>query len=234
MDNKEQIRPSKKPIIIIIDGLIGAGKTTTIKLLETALNNSGIKSKAIYEPVDVWQNMGALAHFYKDISQNCYEFQTFTFVTRIMRVNEEIDLDMDIQVYLLERSIFSDRYIFVEMLKEQFGEVRMKMYKTWWDEWSKLMKVSPDAFMLLDTDVNNSMERIVVRNREGETNGGVSYEYQKALREKHIQFYSNTLSELGYKHNLIIPSTKMNENFLNNPNHKTIQYIKNCIVDLFN
>jgi len=225
---------TKKPIIIIVDGLIGAGKTTTINLLEQALNDQGIKTKAIYEPIDIWQNTGALEHFYQNISQNCYEFQTFTFVTRIQRVNEQIKDDSDIEIYLLERSIFSDRYIFVEMLREQFGKIRMAMYETWWDEWSKLMKVKPDLFILLDTDVEHSMERLESRNRDGETKGGVTSEYQESLRETHLKFYRYKLNEIGYMHPMIVTSESMNKNFLNNFKHPTIQRVKYRIMNCFN
>ena len=113
---------------IIFDGIIGAGKTTLIKLLEENMKNSGYKVKAIYEPVDEWELSGALKLFYQDIKAHCYEFQTYTFITRIRRLLDEIYEKEDIEYYLIERSIFTDKYIFVEMLKETLGITRMNMY----------------------------------------------------------------------------------------------------------
>ena len=53
---------TKNPIIIIIDGLIGTGKTTTINLLEQAFNNQGIKFAEKYEQHFQW--------VFKDIKNN--------------------------------------------------------------------------------------------------------------------------------------------------------------------
>ena len=64
----------------LIDGNIGAGKTTLVNLLETHFNAQGIKTKAILEPVDIWRETGALQYFYGDIPGRAYEFQTFTFI----------------------------------------------------------------------------------------------------------------------------------------------------------
>ena len=82
--------PKKK--FIIIDGVIGAGKTTVISLIEKEINNykdQNLKVKAIYEPVKLWSDVGALQYFYKDIEKNCYEFQTYSYITRIKSVIDE-------------------------------------------------------------------------------------------------------------------------------------------------
>ena len=116
---------------IFFDGIIGAGKTTLIKLLEENMKKSGYKTKAIYEPVDEWEKSGALKLFYQDIVKHCYEFQTYTFITRVERLLNEIYEEEDIEYYLIERSIFTDKYIFVEMLKDTMGPIRMTMYNKW-------------------------------------------------------------------------------------------------------
>ena len=52
---------------IIIDGVIGAGKTTVISLIEKQIKKDGnLKVKAIYEPVKLWNDTGVLQYFYKD------------------------------------------------------------------------------------------------------------------------------------------------------------------------
>ena len=119
-------------VIIVIDGIIGAGKTTTIKEIEKRIEKINednkenkkykqLKVKAIYEPVELWKNIGALEYFYKDISRNAYSFQTFTYITRIASVIDEIYDNPDADIYILERSIWTDRYIFMELLKEIVG-----------------------------------------------------------------------------------------------------------------
>jgi len=218
---------------IIFDGIIGAGKTTLIKLLEENMKNSGYKVKAIYEPVDEWELSGALKLFYQDIKAHCYEFQTYTFITRIRRLLDEIYDEEDIEYYLIERSIFTDKYIFVEMLKETLGITRMNMYNKWWSTWKHIMPFQPTLFVLLDTGLEESMKRINERNREGE-NGKVEQEYQKNLHKKHLDFYNNMKHIIDLKDipNTIINKKYMNQNFKNNNEHDSIKYIKNQILDL--
>ena len=210
---------------IIFDGIIGAGKTTLIKLLEENMKNSGYKVKAIYEPVDEWEVSGALKLFYQDIEKHCYEFQTYTFITRIRRLLDEY--------YLIERSIFTDKYIFVEMLKKTLGITRMNMYNKWWSTWKHIMPFQPTLFVLLDTGLEESMNRINERNRIGE-NGKVEQAYQKNLHKKHLDFYNNMKHIIDLKDipNTIIHKKYMNQNFKNNNKHASIKYIKNQILDL--
>ena len=65
--------------LIVIDGLIGAGKSTLIKLIVKE-NKYKKKIHPIYEPVDIWRDTGALQLFYQDIPAKCMEFQTFTLL----------------------------------------------------------------------------------------------------------------------------------------------------------
>ena len=119
--------------IYVFDGVIGLGKTTLLKLLTKHMNKMGKKTLAIYGSVDAWRNVGALDEFYKDIPGKCLEFQTFTFITRVKRIMTEILENPDYDYYILERSIWTDRYIFVELLRDVMGPVRMEMYNQWWD-----------------------------------------------------------------------------------------------------
>ena len=218
---------------IIFDGIIGAGKTTLIKLLEKNMKNNGYKVKAIYEPVDEWEISGALKLFYQDIEKHCYEFQTYTFITRIKRLLDEIYDDEDIEYYLIERSIFTDKYIFVEMLKETLGITRMNMYNKWWSIWKHIMPFKPTLFVLLDTGLDESMNRINERNREGE-NGKIQHSYQKNLHKKHLDFYNNirNIFELKNIPSIIIDKIYMNKNFKSNYDHSSINYIKDKILRL--
>ena len=197
---------------ILLDGIIGAGKTTLIILLEKYLNKLGIKAKAILEPVDVWREYGALQHFYQDIEKNCYEFQTFTFITRIRRIIDCVSENPDAEIYLLERHIWSDRYIFGELLKHNFGEVKMKMYEYWWDMWAMILPLKADLWVMLDTSVETAHRRMNNRNR-GEEKSGVSLEYLQLLWEQHQKFYGNLVKQ-GEK-TLCVNSGLMEKDFIN-------------------
>ena len=219
--------PVKK--FIVIDGVIGAGKTTVISLIEKYTNSDGNKTKinikAIYEPVEKWNSTGALQYFYQDITKNCYEFQTYTYITRIASVIDEIYENQDADIYILERSIFTDRYIFMELLKDLVGEMRMTMYNQWCDMWAYIMPMRVDKWVLLNTSLNESLKRIASRNRDGETSG-ISVEYQTNLYDKHIEFYDK-LKKDG-KPVIIIESNIMDKDFINDDS-KIIDIIEKII-----
>ena len=174
---------------IAIDGLIGAGKTTLIRLLTNYYSGKGLKVHPIYEPVEMWQETGALDLFYSDIPAKCYEFQSFVYVTRIKKVIQEVLAQPDADIYLLERTVFTDRYIFVEMLRDLLGPTRMAMYAEWWDMWNCINPIHINKWVLLDVSLDESLRRIKVRSRDEET--GISAEYQSNLRDKHHEFYAN-------------------------------------------
>jgi len=203
--------PSKK--FIVIDGVISAGKTTLIRLLEEKLNREGsLKVKAIYEPVDLWNSTGALQYFYDDVPSRAYEFQTYTYITRIARVINELAATPDADVYLLERSIWTDRYIFMALLKTHIGTLKCQMYDQWCDLWAYIMPMRVDKWVFLNTSLEESLRRIKVRNREAES--GVSQEYQTALYNKHLEFY-NELKNQG-RTVLVIEPQLMDDNFITN------------------
>lgn len=209
----KEILTNPKNKFIVLDGVISAGKTTLIRLLESWINKeTTLKVKAIYEPVDLWNSTGALAYFYEDIPTRAYEFQTYTYITRIARVIDELANNPDADIYLLERSIWTDRHIFMELLKEHVGDLRMKMYNQWCDLWSYILPMRVDKWVFLDTSLKESLKRIKVRNREAES--GVSAEYQTALYNKHVEFY-NQLANQGQPV-IKIESALMDDNFITN------------------
>lgn len=211
MDLFKSIISSKK--LIVFDGIIGAGKTTTLGLVHKHLESKNIKSHCIYEPVDLWRDIGALNEFYKDINNKCLEFQTFTYITRIKRIITEILNNPNADYYLLERSIFTDRYIFVELLKDNLGPIRLQMYNEWFDMWSLLLPIKIHKWILIDTSLEESIKRICSRNRFEEKNS-ISLDYQNQLYEKHKHFYR--LLKTNGENTIIIPNTIMDKNIMNN------------------
>jgi len=209
LEEFNKIHPKKK--FIVIDGLIGAGKSTFIKYYVKYCKSIGIKAHPIYEPVELWKDIGALERFYSDIPQNCYEFQTFTFITRIESVINEVIENSDAEVFILERSIFTDRYIFVELLKDLLGDTRLKMYESWWNMWSLIFNINIHTWVLLDTSINTSANRIKIRNRNGEK---VEIDYLTKLHKTHTNFYDEL--QKTSQNVKIIPPSLMDKNFIEN------------------
>ena len=230
--------------IIVVDGVIGAGKTTTIKEIDKRFNNINeentknnennenknykqIKVKAIYEPVELWKTTGALEYFYKDIPRNAYSFQTFTYITRIASVIDEIYDNPDADIYILERSIWTDRYIFMELLKDSITDLEMNMYMQWCYMWAYILPMRVDKWVLLNTSLDESLKRIAFRDRNGEKSG-VSVEYQTNLYKKHIEFYEKLKND--GKPVVIIESNIMDENIIDN--NEKIDNIIEKILDI--
>jgi deoxyadenosine/deoxycytidine kinase len=180
----------EKKQIIVVDGIIGAGKSVLCNLLSQRIKNSVY----IPEPVEEWKDIGILQEFYASLGTNAqkylsYEFQTYTFLTRVKKTIEYFEKFPEAECFILERSIYTDK-LFIEMQKEIVGEMRMKMYYEWWNLWKKIYPIDFDkhdtTFVYLDTSINESLKRVDERDRSGEL---VSYGYQTKLREMHQNMF---------------------------------------------
>lgn len=224
------------PIVIIIDAEIGAGKTTLLNILKQNLKMSDVIFKYIDEPVEKWKADGILQAFYNDMKAFAYKFQTYTFITRVqkcidcfnetMKEQEEIILTLSKDtgsafipyiksqqprvVYICERSIYSDRYIFVEMLYKDnlLTDLEYHMYKQWWDLWEKIMPFKPTAFVRLSVNIDKCIDRIKIRNRENEST--ISREYLVNLHDQHDKFFNDISKQY------ITTTINGNIDFLNN------------------
>lgn len=167
----KSIEHAKKPRVIVIDGEIGAGKTTILSALSEALRRKGCRVGVAPEPVGKWREVGILGRFYQDPARYAYEFQTYTFVTRIMATRKCVEETPNADVYLLERSILTDRHVFMELQREIVGEQTMQMYDEWCGLHSLLMPVdlSTATFLYLKPDLAECMTRVGERAREEET-----------------------------------------------------------------
>jgi len=210
----KQIISENNKKFITIDGIIGAGKTTIIELLINKYRENGIIAYPIYEPIEIWTETGVLDYFYKNIKTAGYEFQTYTFITRIQKTIEEVINNPNADIYLLERSIYTDKNIFVELLKNDLGPLKMKMYNDWWNIHSLLLPIKIDKWIVLDTSLNTSIERICKRNRSAEAN--IPIEYQNNLMKTHHKFI-NTLKNNG-ENVIVINKELMDDNFIENEN----------------
>jgi len=202
----------KLSMIVAVDGCIGAGKTEFLKLMRDRLSPAiGKKIKIILEPSDLWETEGVLEKFYQDKPYYSFPFQLFAYVTRMEAIEKALPIEEG-TIIILERTIFTDRNVFVEMLHDS-GNMEPFLYKIYckmWDflsrTWDTVLPIKPTHHILLNTSLENSMKRIEIRAREGESL--IPVEYQKALIDKHLEYFDSIKgpkfmfdSNIDYKNN---------------------------------
>lgn len=171
--------------VISLDGNIGAGKTTLLKKLK---NIPGVY--VIEEPVGVWEQFNVngkniLQHFYEDQSRWAYTFQNAAILTRIIHINKAIKENPGYKLYITERSVLTDKFVFAKMLHKDkiIDDMEMQLYNMWFDNFGT-MDVA--GILWLTTDVQTCVERIKIRGRPGEEN--ISQEYLEHLDKAHHEW----------------------------------------------
>jgi len=194
------------PLVIVIDAEIGAGKSTLLDVLHRLDKEELDGIRQIYiipEPVELWKESGALDNFYSDVAGNAYKFQTYTYVTRVKKClefwekikHERLGDKNERDLFILERSIYSDKDIFVRMLYQDgiFSDLDYHMYLEWWDMWKKIMPFEPSAFVYLRTPLDECLKRIQERGRGREVN--VNRDYHEKLHQAHMEFLNDRKQE---------------------------------------
>lgn len=178
-----------KPPCFIIEGNIGAGKSTLVSLIQQHLD-----VHVIFEPHDQWQMVGGtenlLDKFYKDTQRWAYTFQSYAFVTRV-RAQEEHAKKYPSMPQVLERSVYSDRYCFAKNCFElgYMNALEWKLYQEWFSWLVDNYTVVPDGFIYLQTEPSKCFDRLTKRDRFEESD--VSLDYLASLHEKHENWLIN-------------------------------------------
>jgi deoxyadenosine/deoxycytidine kinase len=199
-----------EPQIIFIEGNIGAGKTTFLKLIE----NSGYfeekypdkKIAYIYEPVVEWQEYkdksgtDILTHFYQNQEKYGFSFQWYVFMTRIKAINDAIKSGAEI--LFVERSIFTDKNVFMKTLfqKEKITEIEYKIYIDLFKWICNKMLNYPFKFVYLLLSTEKCYDRIKKRSRDAES--VIEYDYLDLINRNH----DNWLTSLSDNECIILSS----------------------------
>jgi deoxyadenosine/deoxycytidine kinase len=174
----------RAPVVISVEAAIGTGKSTLLKVLQSRRPNWIV----VQEPVEKWQDVrghNLLNAFYKDLQRWAFSFQTYCVLSRIETVQRALERCTDeTSVVVLERSWFSDRHTFAEMLRKQDNISGMEW--ALYDEWYKFaVRNSPTihGHVYLDCHTDTCMARLRKRCRNEEV--GVTTDYQRQLIERH-------------------------------------------------
>ncbi|MFT7816782.1 thymidine kinase 2, mitochondrial [Arapaima gigas] len=151
-------------ILICIEGNIASGKTTCLEYFGKTSN-----IEVIAEPVHKWRNLkghNPLALMYQDPARWGLTLQTYVQLTML----DQHVTTMTSPVTLMERSIYSAKYIFVENLYRsgKMPEVDYAVLSEWFDWIMRNIHVPVDLIVYLQTSPQTCYERLIERCREEE------------------------------------------------------------------
>ncbi|GJM92414.1 hypothetical protein PR202_ga08888 [Eleusine coracana subsp. coracana] len=181
--------PEKKRLTFCVEGNISVGKTTFLQRIANETIELRDLVEIVPEPIAKWQDVGPehfniLDAFYAEPQRYAYTFQNYVFVTRVMQERESASGIKPLR--LMERSVFSDRMVFVRAVHEAkwMNEMEISIYDSWFDPVvSSLPGLIPDGFIYLRASPDTCHKRMMVRKRSEE--GGVTLDYLRGLHEKH-------------------------------------------------
>ncbi|KAJ6825325.1 uncharacterized protein M6B38_380670 [Iris pallida] len=187
--NSEQKPAQKKRLTFCVEGNISVGKTTFLNRIANETIELRDLVEIVPEPINKWQDVGPdhfniLDAFYAEPQRYAYTFQNYVFVTRVMQEKESAAGIKPLR--LMERSVFSDRMVFVRAVHEAnwMNEMEISIYDSWFDPVvSSLPGLIPDGFIYLRASPDTCHKRMMMRKREEE--GGVTLDYLRGLHEKH-------------------------------------------------
>jgi deoxyadenosine/deoxycytidine kinase len=190
------------PIILSIDGNIGAGKSTFLNQLKKQFP----KIHYIEEPVDTWtkfvneEGESLLEVFYKDRKRWSYTFQNCAFLTRVRAITKSISdwkklcqlnpSEAENNIFITERSVATDFHVFAKMLYQDgsLNKMEWDMYRNWYHFLFTDCRIS--GIIYITCDVDKCLQRISIRNRQGEE--GIPLEYLTQLHKAHEDWIDNT------------------------------------------
>ena len=204
---------------IAIEGNIGVGKSTFLSLMRQVKGLDG-NIVTMPEPVSKWQNVGGnsdynlLQRFYEQPHRFSYTFQSYAFITRFLQHNEGV-MNNPNKVRILERSVFTDRKVFVSSLKdnEYLDDMEVTLYNEWFNPvLATLPNLVPDVIVYLRASPEACMARLRKRSREEESN--IELSYLELLHRKHEDWLvlETTPTEiLDYKEGQVVNTGKLGE-----------------------
>ena len=180
--------------IFSIEGNIGSGKSTLVKVLSEKLHHiAHIPVIYVQEPVSEWNNIKdrdgktILEKFYADQSKYAFSFQMMAYISRLALLKRVIKENPN-AILITERSVFTDREVFAKMLYDEgkIEEVNYQIYLKWIDEFIEDIPIT--GLIYINTTPEKSKERVDIRARPGEN---IPLEYLKQCHNYHTKWINN-------------------------------------------
>ncbi len=170
----------------IVEGNIGAGKSTFLKLIHEHIPHIGVA----FEPLHNWQSQvygqSLLSNFYQDTARWAFTMETFAMICRVREHMHEQQQKNPNRI--MERSIYSGHYCFsVNGYKQGFvSDLEWGLYMQWFNFLIPNKCKAPLGFIYLKTDPDIAYARLKKRNRLAEKK--ISLSYLKQIHEHHENF----------------------------------------------
>lgn len=191
-----------EPIIISIDGNIGAGKSTILKRLK----QEHPEFHYIDEPVDLWTTLedenknSLLKLYYNDKKRWSFTFQNYVLITRMLHTIDKIEswkkeCEEDKEkcknrIFITERFIDTDFNIFTKMLFDDgfINKMEWDIYNNWYNFLTNKYKLN--YVIYLNISPETCKERINKRARGGEEN--ITLEFLEKIDFYHKEWFEKT------------------------------------------
>ena len=159
--------PKRRPFVVAVEGNIGSGKSTMINYFKN-FNDIQIHP----EPIEKWQNLNGqnlLEKLYTDPKRWSFQFQSYIQLTRLQELKAPMKEGKTVR--LLERSIQSNKYCFLELAKDNKNlcNEESTVLEQWFDWLDDSMSLELDLIVYLRTDPEIAYDRMKKRGREEET-----------------------------------------------------------------
>lgn len=154
-----------KKSVICLEGNIASGKTTCLEYFSKTSDDIEV----LTEPVSKWRNVkgcNPLGLMYQDPTRWGLTLQTYVQLTMLDRHVSPMSAPMR----MMERSIYSAKYIFVENLYKsgKMPEVDFAVLSEWFEWIIKNISIPVDLIVYLQTSPQTCYERLKQRCREEE------------------------------------------------------------------
>lgn len=165
--------------IISIEGNIGSGKSTFVKILKSVYQHND-KVVFLKEPVDMWEKVKdesgktMLELFYQDNLKYAFSFQMMAYISRLKLLKDTIKKH-PYALIITERCLYSDKEIFAKMLREQgkMSLVDYTIYLQWFDAF--IDDLPPVTYFFIQCLPSVCHQRVMLRARQGESSIPLMY-----------------------------------------------------------
>jgi len=181
--------------IYSIEGNIGSGKSTIIKLLkEKFYGNKNVHF--LLEPVDEWETItdengnNIIKKYYEDQEKYAFSFQMMAYITRLSQLQKAIKKGY--KYIVTERSLFTDKMVFAKLLYDdkKIDKINYDIYNRWFNEF--ITDIPPIKYIYIRTTPEIAEQRVIKRSRTGEN---IPLSYLKRCHEYHESWMNENIND---------------------------------------